>query len=245
MVCRVTAAMPTAVLHVSLAFTCGHIPGHCVDRHLDAVHLSPALLGEPSHGYIAHYDSCCGSLCVCVKAACMWGQAILTGVCILHLEQGLKKPGMCLVCTGARVHLLVQALCVYMYDLNTYDALLVGSVLTRVYAGVNLCTGMHPCKRTRLGRWINGRPLVSSPSPPILRTPQTAAPPCHCSFKEVTRRKPQAQRPALQAPSYCTRQKRISPDGNRRSGKCPKRQLCLLLAMWRAMPGGGEPLLHC
>lgn len=55
------------------------------------------------------------------------------------------------------MHLLVQALCVYMYDLNTYDALLVGSVLTRVYAGVNLCTGMHPCKRTRLGRWINGR----------------------------------------------------------------------------------------
>lgn len=60
------------------------------------------------------------------------------------IEWGLKKPGMCAVCTRTRVHLLVQALCVYMYDLNTYDALLVGSLLVHVYAGVNLCTGMHP-----------------------------------------------------------------------------------------------------
>lgn len=66
------------------------------------------------------------------------------------IEQGLKKPGMCAVCTGARVHLLVQALCVYMYDLNMYDVLLVGSPLVHVYAGVNLCTGMHPRERTRL-----------------------------------------------------------------------------------------------
>lgn len=54
---------------------------------------------------------------------------------------------MCAVCTRARVHLLVQALCVYMYDLNMYDILLVGSLLVHVYAGVNLCTGMHPRER--------------------------------------------------------------------------------------------------
>lgn len=76
----------------------------------------------------------------------MWGQAILTGVCI---ERGLKKPEVHAVCTEARSHLLVQALCVHMYDLNMYDALLVGSLLVHVYAGVNLCTGMHP--RSRLG----------------------------------------------------------------------------------------------
>lgn len=74
----------------------------------------------------------------------MWGHAILTVVCI---EWGLKKPEMHAVCTGARAHLLVQASCVHMYDLNMYDALLVGSLLVHVYAGVNLCTGMHPCSR--------------------------------------------------------------------------------------------------
>lgn len=41
------------------------------------------------------------------------------------------------------MHLLVQALCVYMYDLNMYDALLVGSLLVRVYAGVNVCIHRH------------------------------------------------------------------------------------------------------
>lgn len=36
------------------------------------------------------------------------------------------------VFTGAGVHLLVQALCIYMYDLNMYDALFVGSILAHV-----------------------------------------------------------------------------------------------------------------
>lgn len=39
----------------------------------------------------------------------------------------------------------------------------------------------------------------------------------------------------LQAPSSCTRQRRISLDGACRSWRCPKRQLCLLPATWRAM----------
>lgn len=55
--------MPTAVLHATLAFTCGHIPGYWIDRHLGPVHtchLHP--WGIPSPGYIAHYGSCCRSL---------------------------------------------------------------------------------------------------------------------------------------------------------------------------------------
>lgn len=80
----------------------------------------------------------------------MWGQALLTGMCVLRLEWALKEPGMCAVCTGAGVHLLVLALCVHMYDLSMYDALLVGSTLVHVHAGVNLCPGMHPLERTRL-----------------------------------------------------------------------------------------------
>lgn len=43
-----------------------------------------------------------------------------------------------------------------------------------------------------------------------------------------------------QAPSSCTRQRRISPDGARRSWRCPKRQLCLLPATWRAMQARRE-----
>lgn len=77
--------MPTAVLHVAL--TCGHIAGCCVDRHLGVVHLSLALLGQPSHGYTAHYGSCCRSLCV-RKAACMQGQATLMGVCTVDSARG-------------------------------------------------------------------------------------------------------------------------------------------------------------
>lgn len=63
---------------------------------------------------------------------------------------------------------------------------------------------------------------------------------CHCSFNEVNRRRP--PRPELQAPSYCTRQRRISPDGARCSWKYPKRQLCLLPAIQRAMQERREPL---
>lgn len=56
--------MPTAILDVSLAFTCGHIPGYRIDRDLGAMHLSSALLGQPTCVYIAHYGSCCRFLCV-------------------------------------------------------------------------------------------------------------------------------------------------------------------------------------
>lgn len=57
--------------------------------------------------------------------------------------------------------------------------------------------------------------------------------PCRCPFKEVNRRKPWQS--VLQAPSYCTRQRRISPDGACHSRKCPKYQLCFLPAIRRAM----------
>lgn len=42
--------MFTVVSHVALTFTCGDIPGCCVDRHSSVEHLSPELLGQLSHG---------------------------------------------------------------------------------------------------------------------------------------------------------------------------------------------------
>lgn len=63
----------------------------------------------------------------CVCKGCT--QVTPTGVFMLHSAQGPGKPGMCTVCVGAIVHLLVQALCVYIYDMNMHDALLMGSGL--------------------------------------------------------------------------------------------------------------------
>lgn len=73
----------------------------------------------------------------------MWGQITPAGVFMLRSAQGPGKPGMCAVCAGAMVHLFVQALCVYIYDRNMHDALLM-VLYWPTDTGVNLCTGMHP-----------------------------------------------------------------------------------------------------
>lgn len=53
---------------------------------------------------------------------------------------------MCAVCAGAMVHLLVQALCVCMYDLNMYDALLTGSILAHAHRSESVHMHAPPCK---------------------------------------------------------------------------------------------------
>lgn len=54
------------------------------------------------------------------------------------------------MCAGAMVHLSVQALCVYIYDIHMHDALLMGSVLAHGHRSESVHRHAPSCKWTGL-----------------------------------------------------------------------------------------------